>query len=115
EGTIMAPGRARDEGKERQWRRRINQWRVSGLSVRAFCAQHGLSSARFYNWRQVLARRAAEEPVFVPVQGVADVGPAQAGALEVVLVDSRAVRVAPGFDAATLRRLLAVLEGEGPC
>jgi hypothetical protein len=111
----MAPGRARDEQKERQWRRRIDQWRVSGLSVRAFCAQHGLTCASFYTWRRVLERRAAEQPAFIPVQVVADVTPAgQAGALEVVLVDGRTVRVAPGFDAATLRRLLAVLEGQ-PC
>jgi hypothetical protein len=111
----MAPGRARDGDKERLWRRRIDQWRVSGLSVQAFCAQHGLSSASFYHWRRVLDRRAAEEPAFVPVQVVADAMPVQARLLEVVLADGRAVRVAPGFDAATLRRLLAVLEGEGPC
>jgi hypothetical protein len=111
----MAPGRARDERKEQQWRRWINQWRVSGLSVRGFCAQHGLASANFYHWRRVLERRAADQPAFVPVQVVADAVPAQASALEVVLADGRAVRVAPGFDAATLRRLLAVLEGGGPC
>ena len=35
--------------------------------------------------------------------------------LELVLADGRVVRVAPGFDAATLLRLLAVLEAEGPC
>jgi hypothetical protein len=28
----MAPGRARDEEKERQWRRWIGEWQVSGLS-----------------------------------------------------------------------------------
>jgi transposase len=111
----MAPGKARDEEKERQWRRRIDQWRVSGLSVRAFCARHGLATAGFYNWRRVLQRRAAEKAAFVPVQVVADAVPTQASALEVVLADGRAVRVAPGFDAATLRQLLAVLEGKGPC
>src|SRR6516162_9999072 len=110
----MAPGRARDERKERQWRRRIDQWRASGLSVRAFCALHGLANASFYAWRRVLERRAAEQPAFVPVQVVADTMPAQTSALEVVLADGRTVRVAPGFDAATLRQLLAVLEGR-PC
>jgi hypothetical protein len=111
----MAPGRARDEEKERQWRRRIDQWRSSGLSVRAFCARHGLATASFYNWRRVLHRRAVDEqPAFVPVQVVADVVPAQTSALEVVLTEGRMVRVAPGFDATTLRRLLAVLEGR-PC
>jgi hypothetical protein len=110
----MAPGRARDERKGRQWRRWIDQWRVSGLSVRAFCAQHGLAQASFYAWRRVLERRAAEQPAFAPVQVVADAVPTQTSALEVVLADGRAVRVAPGFDAATLRQLLAVLEGR-PC
>lgn len=107
----MAPGRARDERKEQQWRRWINQWRASGLSVRAFCARHGLASANFYTWRRVLERRAAEKPAFAPVQVVPDAQPARTSALEVVLADGRAVRVAPGFDAATLRLLLAVLEG----
>lgn len=112
----MAPGRVRDEQKERQWRRWIDQWRASGLSVQAFCALHDLAPARFYHWRRVLERRAADQAAaFVPVHVVADAEPAQASALEVVLADGRAVRVTPGFDAATLRRLLAVLEGEGPC
>ena len=50
----------------------------------------------------------------MPVQVVAEAVPALATALEVVLTDGRMVRVAPGFDAATLRQLLAVLEGR-PC
>jgi hypothetical protein len=111
----MAPGRARDERKEQQWRRWIGQWRASGLSVRAFCDRRGLAIPSFYAWRRTLERRAAQVPAFVPVQVVADGLPAQAGGLEVVLRDGRAVRVAPGFDAATLRRLLAVLEGERSC
>jgi hypothetical protein len=107
----MAHGRARDQRKERQWHRWIDQWRASGLSVRAFCARHGLTTASFYNWRRVLKRRAAEQVLFAPVQVVADAFPTQTSTLEVVLTDGRVVRVAPGFDAATLRQLLAVLEG----
>jgi transposase len=110
----MAHGRARDEEKERQWRRWIGEWQASGLSARAFCQRRGLTVASFYAWRRVLQRRAAEQVVFAPVQVVTDAAPAQTSALEVVLTDGRTVRVAPGFDAATLRRLLAVLEGQ-PC
>ena len=110
----MTPGRARDGRKERQWRRWISQWQTSGLSVRDFCARHGLATASFYNWRRVLERRAMERPAFVPVQVVADTPPPQAGALELVLPNGRTVRVTPGFDAVTLRQLLAVLEGQ-PC
>ena len=44
----MAPGRARDERKEQQWRRWIGEWRASGLSVRAFCNRRGLAIPSFY-------------------------------------------------------------------
>ena len=101
----------RDEQKERQWRRWIAQWRTSGLSVRDFCAHHGLATPSFYAWRRALQQRATDTPTVVAVQVVADTAPALASALEVVLNDGRTVRVAPGFDAATLRQLLAVLEG----
>jgi hypothetical protein len=110
----MAYGRTRDEQKERQWRRWIGEWQASGLSGRAFCQRRGLTVASFYAWRHVLQRRDAERAAFVPVQVVADAGPIQASVLEVVLTDGRTVRVAPGFDAATLRQLLSVLEGR-PC
>jgi hypothetical protein len=111
----MAYGRARDERKERQWRRWINQWRASGLGVRDFCHRRGLASASFYHWRRVLQRRVAEQAAVVPVNVLVDAVQAQASALEVVLPNGRAVRVAPGFDAATLRQLLTVLQEEGPC
>ena len=109
----MAYGRARDERKERQWRRWINQWRASGLSVRDFCDRRGLATASFYYWRRVLERRAAKQAAVVPVDIMVDAMPAPASALEVVLANGPVVRVAPGFDAATLRQLLSVLQ-EGP-
>jgi transposase-like protein len=111
----MAPGRTRDERKERQWRRWIAQCQTSGLSVSAFCARHGLSPANFYAWRRTLERRAAAPAAFVPVHVVADIPPAPVSALELMLADGRSVRVAPGFDAVTLRQLLAVLREERPC
>jgi hypothetical protein len=111
----MAQGKARDERKEQQWRRWIGAWRGSGLSVRAFCARHGLSEPSFYGWRRLLERRAADRPAFLAVDVAADDRPAQASALELVLSGGRTVRVAPGFDAGTLRQLLAVLEEGRSC
>jgi transposase len=83
--------------------------------VRAFCDRNGWTTPNFYAWRRVLEQRAAEKAAFVAVQVAADAPPALGDFLEVVLAGGRTVRVAPGFDPATLRRLLAVLEGEGPC
>jgi hypothetical protein len=110
----MAHGRPRDERKAQQWRLWINEWQRSGLSVQAFCARRGLAAPSFYAWRRTLQQRAAAPTAFVPVQVVADAVSPQASALEVVLSEGRTVRIAPGFDAATLRQLLAVLEGR-PC
>ena len=111
----MAPGRPRDQDKERLWRRWLDQWRASGLSVRDFCARHRLPTPTFYAWRRRLQPRAAEQPPFLPVQVVADVPPPPASPLEVVLSDGPVVRVTPGFDPDTLRQLLAVLREGGSC
>src|SRR5919108_1530457 len=107
----------RGGSKERFWRRMLRQWRQSGQSVRAFCADHDLAEPSFYAWRRTLAERDTRpQPAFVPLQ-VTPPRPTPASAtltttaaaLEVVL--GRCVlRVAPGFDAVTLRQLLAVLE-----
>ncbi len=111
----MSQGKPRDPRKEQQWRFWIRQWQNSGLSVRAFCARHGLAQPSFYAWRRVIQQRDAELGTFLPVQIVPDVEPPPSSRLEVVLAGSRVVRVAPGFDAATLRQLLAVLEEGGTC
>src|SRR5437867_1752897 len=111
----MAHGRARDPRKQQVWRRWIDLWRKSGWSVRAFCARHALATPSFYAWRRTRQRRDAEQAAFVPVQLVAEAVPVPASPLELVLADGRVVRVAPGFDATTLRQLLAVLGEPRPC
>jgi hypothetical protein len=112
----MATGKSRDERKEHYWRQRIRDWQSSDLSVRAFCTRRGLSQPNFYAWRRELQRRDAERPLFVPIRlQVEDRPAAVAHALEVLLASGRRIRVAPGFDAATLRHLLAVLEEGPPC
>ena len=111
----MSTRNPRDASKERFWRRMVRLWSHSDLTIRAFCQLHDLSEPSFYAWRRILERRAAEQAAFVPVQVVAERPAVSANALELVLTDGRTVRVAPGFDAATLRQLLAVLQEGGPC
>ena len=109
----MTQGKPRDARKEQQWRQRIQEWRASGLSVRAFCARRGLAEPSFYAWRKELQRRDAALPAFVPVRLVPDDDAPCDGSVTVVLAGGRLVRVGPGFDVATLRQVVAVLE-EGP-
>ena len=102
--------------KERFWRRMVRQWANSGQSIRQFCTEHELSEPNFYAWRRTIAQRDAEARHFVPVHVYPDEEPAGDGCgnrLELVLGAGRVLRVSPGFDGPTLRRLLALLE-EGP-
>ncbi len=138
----MARGRGEfDRGKEQFWREMVQRWQRSGGTIRAFCAEQGLSEPSFYAWRRTIAERdeqagrparrkatrrragpatvssrgdlhASGLPTFVPLR-VTQTEPAPA--LEVVVGAGHVVRVAPGFDAATLRSLLAVLAEAPSC
>ncbi len=109
----MAQVQERDSRKAPQWRRWIQQWRESGLSVRAFCARHNLTEPSFYAWRRQIQQWDAA--AFMPVTVAVEEASASADRFEVVLVGGRTLRVPPGFDAVALRRLLAVLEEVPSC
>jgi hypothetical protein len=118
-----------DRRKQQLWLERIQRWQGSQLTIRDFCARHHLSEPNFYSWKRVLAERgllppgrvAAAQPdaaaspttpLFVAATLTATAVAPQP--LEIVLPDGLAVRVVAGFDAATLRQLLALLR-EPPC
>jgi transposase len=108
-------------GKETFWRQMVRQWRHSGQSIRVFCRARGLTEASFYAWRRSIAQRdqqadpgpgrGVRPPLFVPVQLSTVTG----APLEVVLERGLVVRVPAGFDASTLRQLLAVLAEAPSC
>ncbi len=112
--------------KERFWRDLVQQWLDSGESVRAFCRMHQVPEGSFYAWRRTLAQRGQQAgsgqslqdpsgtaglPLFVPVQWSAVAVPP----FEVVLQCGQVLRVPAGFDAGTLRQLLAVLAEAPSC
>ena len=104
----------RDQERAQFWRQVIGQWQASGQSVSAFCREHGLSEGGFYAWRKRFVGQ-EQGPTFVPVRVIPDTGvEPEAAAIEVALVGGRLVRIRPGFDPETLKRLLGVLEGR-PC
>ena len=118
----------RSERKEREWRAIVERWAGSGMSVRAFCEERGLSEPSFYAWRRTLAARdrlAREQ--FVPVRIAPDSAPGSAlettatstvenaaSALQLLVGEGRRLWIGPGFDGPTLRRLLALLEEGRP-
>jgi transposase-like protein len=118
----MSTTKQRDPRKERFWRRVVQQWRKSGLSVRQFCRLRDLPEASLYGWRRTLRQRDAEATPFLAVRVVPEAATVAATdadglstGLEVLLGSGRRLRVGPAFDASTLRRLLTVLEEGRPC
>jgi transposase-like protein len=91
----------------------LEEQRSSGVSVRAFCRRHGLNESAFYQWRSRLAERDGQcesetSPLFVPV----DVVPSKdSDRIEILLASGQRVFVPSGADAATLARVVGVLEG----
>ena len=115
----MSTNNQRSSDKEQFWRKMVRQCRRSGLSVRAFCEEQGLSEPSFYAWRRTIAARDEAAVRFVPVQVTPEPQPTttadgSAGAVELVLGAGRRLRIGPGFDGPTLKRLLALLEEGQP-
>ena len=98
-------GRRQPSVKEQFWRDMLLLWQASGQTIRAFCHTQRLSEPSFYAWRRIIAQRERQQPAFVPVH----VTPTTSIPLELVLATGRVVRVPPGFDADSLRQLIAVL------
>ena len=43
-----------DTDQQQFWRMAIETWQASGLSIRQFCKQEGLTEPAFYSWRKKL-------------------------------------------------------------
>ena len=93
----------RQAERREKWQRVIEQQQVSGVSARRWCPEHGVSLQSFYAWRRRLAREEIR-PGFVELLAPA----AESGGLVLELGPWR-LRLEPGFDEATLRRMLRLL------
>jgi hypothetical protein len=92
--------------KDDQWRERIAERERSGLSVKQFCKERGVSEYSFYTWRKRLAKK---EPVRFALVDREAAGQEAATALELVLRSGERLRIGSGVDAATLRTVLEAL------
>ena len=109
------------------WNALLSDFRRSGLTQADFCRQRNISLASFrYHLYKPLSPKpalsdtrssASPDHHFLPVTILPDPVlsiTASQPHLELILFDGRRIAVAPGFDAQTLRRLIAVVEGR-PC
>jgi hypothetical protein len=93
--------------REDEARAVITAWKQSGETVAEFCRANGVAAARLSRW---LVRLEGPTDVrFHPVRLIPDSSVRGRAEIEVALSGGVAVRLAPGFDAEDLRRVLAVL------
>lgn len=121
-----------DPAADAHWRQLLRGFSASGLSVREFCARHGVSQAHFYSHRRQLATgegspavssRRGSDPLFVPLRVrdedvvvVPDVPAASApaeGRIDLLLGGGVTVRLHGAVPPARLADVLAVLDRRG--
>ena len=94
--------------KEGQWAERITAQQPTGISVKQFCKERGLTEYSFYAWRKRLQEKGPVRFALVDRSPRRQERVAEA-ALEVVLTTGERLRIGAGVDAATLRTVLDVL------
>ena len=92
---------------DENWRARISAQERSGISVRQFCKQQGLTEQSFYYWRKRLQTLASMR--FALVEADPRWGTAEHTPLELVLTTGERLRISAGADAATMRQVLEAL------
>lgn len=102
-----------DMSREAFWREHVERWRASGESIRGYCRAQGISESAFHFWKRELKRRDARRASREQSLAFAEVclTSVPEASLEVVCDTPRRILVHPGFDADTLARVVAVLEG----
>ena len=98
------------EVNRRRWLERIESWKHSGLTQKAFCRQHGLELASFRRWRAIAMREGKREDssavTFLPVNVVEP----SAVSLTVVINDTLRIEIQSDFDPHTLKQVVQALQ-----
>lgn len=123
--------RRRNGEKERFWQQVVGGHVGSGLSVRQYCTDRGVSEPSFFAWRRALAQRNAAAskstrssqrramsqrpapPRFAQLQ-IAPSEPANGACIEIALPGGIRIRVPRGVCQDTLSKVLGLLERR-PC
>ena len=94
--------------KADQWAERIAAQQRSGVSVKQFCKEQGLTEYSFYAWRKRLQQTGAVRFALVDRSPRREERATEA-VLELLLPSGERLRISPGVDAVTLRVVLDVL------
>jgi len=106
----MIPMLSKRAANRQRWFDRIESWKQSGLTQKAFCEQQRLGLGSFQRWRGIFLR--GEKPAvssavsFLPVK----VTPAPASSLALVIDDHLRIEIPAGFDPVILQQVVQALQ-----
>lgn len=101
------------------WQMVLETFKSSGLSVRQFCSQEGLSEPSFYSWRKRLAnirkpdvnKEPPQPEPFIQVS----MPKAESGYLELILASGHTLRIHPDVDSEFLTCVLSAVKQAKLC
>jgi transposase len=113
-------GKVREIGgdQEQFWRMAIETWQASGLSVRQFCADEGLSEPSFYSWRKKLTGSSVQDDKDKPEPSAfieVTMSQSNPAAVELLMTSGNTLRIPVGVDTETLSTVLSVARSVGLC
>ena len=98
------------------WRKRLDDFAQSGLSVRKWCERQGFSKNQYTYWRRRLANGDigdASDTTWLPLN-VLPVSPAPTSSAHLTLrIAGAEIDLSPGFDPSLLRAIVTALGREG--
>ena len=106
----MIPSLSKRAANHQRWFDRIESWKQSGLTQKAFCEQQQLRLGSFQRWRGIFMRgekpEASSAVSFLPVNVTA----APASSLALVIDDYLRIEIPAGFDPVTLKQVVHALQ-----
>jgi len=106
----MSNAKKPDTDQQQFWQMVLETFKSSGLYIRQFCKQEGLSEPSFYAWRKRLTQVDESDP-FIQVSLPTE----QHGGLELVLSSGHTLRISSPADTQTLTTVLSALCEVGLC
>ena len=98
------------EANRQHWFDRIETWKQSGLTQKAFCEQQQLGLGSFQRWRGIFMRgekpEASSAVSFLPVNVTVD----KASSLALLIDDQLRIEIPAGFDPVTLKQVVQALQ-----
>jgi hypothetical protein len=115
----MSKAKKADTDQRQFWAMVLDTFKSSGLSVRQFCQQEGLSEASFYSWRKRLSTHQKPDTHKAPLQPEpfiqVSMPPVKSGVLELVLSSGHTLRIPSDMDPEFLTGVLSCVKQAKLC